>query len=196
MTRKKKISGTVSEGSDKDKDIEKTTSQEDNSDEEVRRKTVVRQTDNVVREECDKDVRKKTFSDIDIKKKKNVRENIRMFQDLVNGEECVSGMCCTHNVKLVRSVMMKKISSLDENGEKMWLMGEVVLSACPYKTEKGAGGASLGTEPKPLRFEGANGRKKFYFDRDMNQSAASQGDKFEREEVLLDETITTCRKTD
>ena len=61
-----------------------------------------------------------------------------MLQDLVNGEEYVtgSGMCCTHNVKLVRSVMMKKISSLDENGETTWLMGEVVISACPYKTEK------------------------------------------------------------
>ena len=44
-----------------------------------------------MREECDKDVRKKTISDIDIKNKKNVRENIRMFQDLVNGEECVIG---------------------------------------------------------------------------------------------------------
>ena len=93
MTKKKIIPGTVNEVSDKDKDkdIKKTTSREENNDEEVRRKTVVRQTDNVVREECDKDVRKKIFSDIDIKKKKNVRENIRMFQDLVNGEECVIG---------------------------------------------------------------------------------------------------------
>ena len=91
---------------------------------------------------------------------------------------------------------MKKISSLDENGETTWLMGEAVISACPYKTDKQAGGASLATEPDPLRFEGANERKKFCFDRDMNQSAASLADKFEWEEVLLDETITTCRKTD
>ena len=44
-----------------------------------------------------------------------------MFQDLVNGEECVtgSGRCCTHNVKQVRSVV-KNILSLDEIGETVW----------------------------------------------------------------------------
>ena len=91
---------------------------------------------------------------------------------------------------------MKKISSLDENGETTWLMGEAVISSCPYKTDKQAWEASLATEPDSLKFEGANGKKKFCFERDKNQSAASLGDKFEREEVLLDETITTCRKTD
>ena len=93
-------------------------------------------------------------------------------------------------------MMMKKILRLDENGETVRIMGEVVVSTCPYRTDKQSGEASIATGPDPLRFEGTNGRKKLCFDNDMNQLAASLGEKFGREEILLDETNTTCRKTD
>ena len=54
--------------------------------------------------------------------------------------------------------MMKKILRLDENGETVGIMGEVVVSTCPYRTDKQCGETSIATEPDPLRFEETNGR--------------------------------------
>ena len=104
----------------------------------------------------------------------------------MNGEECVtgSGRCC------------ETCEECDEEDIasrwKWWDSGDT----CPYRTDKQSGEASIATGPDPLRFEGTNGRKKLCLNSDMNQLAASLGDKFGREEILLDETNTTCRKTD
>ena len=103
---RKKVSGCVDEGVS-DKETEKTNIQEDIADnsEELRRKTVTRPTISAVpmEKEEKKDLKKMTFGTVGVKKKKTIKENIRMFQEFVNGSECVtgSGMCSTHNVRLV-----------------------------------------------------------------------------------------------
>ena len=176
------ISGTVSERSDLDKDIRKTTPQTHSGEEDMRRKTVVRQVDNVVRkDECVVEVRKTTFSNLDVKKKKSVKENIKMFEDLLDDNDCVigGGWCGTHHVRLVRSVASKRVSSIDENGGTTWLRGEAVISACPYKTDKQSNGSTDATELVPSEFEGTNGNKRFCGENELNQST---GSRIEREQ--------------
>ena len=128
IKKTKDISGTVMERreGDKDKDTKKTTLKTGCGDEEVRSKTGLRQTDNVVvNDECAEEAWKETFSDIDTMKKKSVKEIIRMFQDLVDDGDCVigGGWCGKHHVKLVRNVSKKKISSVSEDGGTTWLRG-------------------------------------------------------------------------
>ena len=168
------ISGTVVERSDPGEGSKKTT---DIGDEEVKRKSVVRQADNVVRNnECAGGVRKKTFSSLDMRKKKSVKENIKMFEGLLEDNECVigGGWCGTHHVRLVRSVTEKKMSCTGENGVIKWLRGEAVISACPYKTDRQCNEISEATGLAPSGFEGANGNKRFCEERGSNQLTASR----------------------
>ena len=175
------ISGTVNKRSELDKVTRKTTDKTDCGDkEDMNSKRSVRQTDNMVKDECEEGRKKTTFSNM--LRKKSVKENIRMFQDLVDEDDCVlgGGWCVKHNVRLVRSVSKKKIASVSEEGGTTWLRGEAVISACPYKRDKQINGQTEATELVSPQFEGANGSKRFCSEKDMNQSDA---DRFERERL-------------
>ena len=177
----KEISGTVNMRSGVDIDTKKTTTKTDcGGEEDIRSKRSVGQTDNVVNDECVEGGMKTTFSDIDMLKKKSVKESIRMFQDIVDDDDCVAGggWCVKHNVRLVRSVTNKKVSSVSENGGTTWLRGEAVISACPYKMDKQTSGQTEATELIPSQFVGTNGSKRFCIEKTVNKSTTGR---FERE---------------
>ena len=44
-------------------------------------------------------------------------------------------MCAEHNVKLRRSVEMKRIGCVDENGKTTWQRREVAILACPVSAQ-------------------------------------------------------------
>ena len=65
-----------------------------------------------------------------------VSQKIQNFKRLSEVTKCVigSGFCTGHNVKLERTVKMKKMSNIGSNGKIEWTMREVTSLACPAKT--------------------------------------------------------------
>ena len=128
----------------------------------------------------DQTVRKKTtFTTVLTDRRRNIKENIRMFQELEKGHECViqGGMCSTHNVKLLRNVTEKKMSVKNEDGSVVWKMGEVVTLTCPLKQSIRMNSAIV---TSPLMTDGPTGIKRFCVREDMDQSALG---KFRREDL-------------
>ena len=101
-----------------------------------------------------------------------VKENIRMFQKLSMGEDCVigSGRCSRHNVKLVRGVVMKKVSCVDKNGRLSWLMREVTSLSCPYKPDRPGQSAMMSSVTQSGE---TNGNSKKFRREDEDQSQTS-----------------------
>ena len=64
-----------------------------------------------------------------------------MFQKLSEGEKCVigSGRCSSHNVKLVRGVVKKRVSCIDKDGKLSWILREVTSLTCPNKPDRKLG---------------------------------------------------------
>ena len=122
-----------------------------------------------------------------IEKKGKVKENIKMFQELERGQECVmrSGMCATHNAKLIRSVVKRRMSVVTADGQVEWTMSEGVILSCPLKQV--IGNSTAMTSP-PTKSDGAIGNKRLCVREDMDQS---QTDSFRREDLLLDRTRTS-----
>ena len=118
-------------------------------------------------------------------------ETIRMFQELEKGKECLlgSGRCSTHNVKLVRKISKRRVSTVACDESVKWTIGEGVALACPYKQGFRAEPA---TEPAPLETVGTNGNKRICLDRQMNQPQTEQENNFGREDLLLDGVKTDC----
>ena len=81
---------------------------------------------------------KKTFNQL-VKKHTPIKinERISKFQELIAGDECVmgSGRCGTHNTKLVRRIVTKKMSCVDKLGGIVWRSGEVTILACPKASQ-------------------------------------------------------------
>ena len=77
------------------------------------------------------DVRKKIF---DAVSKTSFQTNIQ-FRMMTRGTECQirSGYCSSHNVKVIREVVMKKVSDVDELGKTSWSTREVCILTCPKK---------------------------------------------------------------
>ena len=44
-------------------------------------------------------------------------------------------MCAEHNVKLCRSVEVKRVGCVDENGKTTWQRREVAILACPVSAQ-------------------------------------------------------------
>ena len=189
-TKKKEMNTTTSSGKisnyfvkkTKDKDdcdiagrqnstAEKTKHREEYSTEEGRGK-LDRKKETLVNKNTD-DEKKTTFNTISVKKRQStMKEHISMFQKLADGEDCViwSGRCSSHNAKLVRSVVKKKVCSVNENGTVSWPMGEAVILACPYAKRSDrevAAGASYN------QFVGTNGRKKLCVRNDIDDNIQS-----------------------
>ena len=74
---------------------------------------------------------KKTFANIDMTGK------IMKFNRLSTANECVygSGRCATHNCKLIRSVIQKRMSVPDRDGGVSWAMRDVTCLMCPSKDQ-------------------------------------------------------------
>ena len=108
------------------------------------------------------------------KNRARVSENIKMFQELEKGAECLlgSGRCSTHNVKLVRNVSMKRVSTVTDSGNVRWTMREGVTLACPHKQGLRATPA---IEPAPLKTEGTNGNKRICLSEKMDQPQTEPG---------------------
>ena len=172
----------------------KTTPKEDNvastevNDENSTRIDSMKNTSVVSSEE---DKKKTTFKPLNTASTAKVTENIKMFQELVDGAECRlgSGRCSTHNVKLVRNVCKKRVSCVTDNGRVTWSMREGVTLACPYKQ---AHRTDAATEPEPLMYDGANKNKRICLNRRMNQPQTELDKDFGREETLLVEVKTDC----
>ena len=83
--------------------------------------------------------KKKTFANIDVGQK------IKKFQELSDGNKCVfgSGMCATHNCKLVRGVTQKKISDTiamsnpEERGDSQSKKIRISVKVCDNETAEG-----------------------------------------------------------
>ena len=86
-------------------------------------------------------VMKKTFTHITQKNTpKKISEKILKFQDMIRGDECVigSGRCASHNTKLVRKIVVRKMSCVDKFGGIGWRNGEVTILACPKASQPGS----------------------------------------------------------
>ena len=93
-------------------------------------------------------------------KKTLVKTKIDNFQKLARGDECVigSGRCGSHNCKLVRSVVVKKMSVINKDGSLGWSRREVTTLACPYaaqskdvSTSSSASGGGVASTNKKAR---------------------------------------------
>ena len=74
--------------------------------------------------------KKTTFRDIS---EKSVKQKIKKFQNSSGGEACVfsGGRCSTHNVKLERSVIVKKVGNMySKEGIMRWSRREVTKLVC------------------------------------------------------------------
>ena len=71
-----------------------------------------------------------------------IKERIKSFEKFNSPDECVlgSGMCATHNTKLIRIMKERKVSCVDKCGQISWVMKEVAALVCPksgYSASKG-----------------------------------------------------------
>ena len=87
---------------------------------------------------------KKTFSSIDTTK---FRENIKKFKLMSKGTECMirSGYCSSHNQKMIRKIVNKKMSNEDEYGVVTWTNRESTVMYCPSNFSK-----QTNSVPKPM----------------------------------------------
>ena len=65
------------------------------------------------------DMRKKTFSSVS---NTSFQTTIQKFRMMTRGTECQirRAYCSSHNVKVIREVLMKKVSDVDEFGKTSW----------------------------------------------------------------------------
>ena len=77
-------------------------------------------------------LRKKTFRNLETR---TFKEKMMSFKMMSEGGECIvrSGFCTSHNNRMVREVMMKRMGEVDSEGVTSWKMREVTILACPYK---------------------------------------------------------------
>ena len=63
------------------------------------------------------------------------KEIIKKFEKMNEGDVCriASGYCHSHNVRVKREVVKKKMSELGDNGKLEWPMREVTILACPAR---------------------------------------------------------------
>ena len=87
---------------------------------------------------------KKTFSSIDGSK---FKENIKKFKMMSKGTDCLirSGFCTSHNHKMIRKIVSKKMSSEDEYGVVTWTTRESTVLYCPSNISK-----QTSNEPEPM----------------------------------------------
>ena len=107
---------------------------------------------------------KKTFTHITKKNTpKKISEKISRFQDMIRGDECVigSGRCASHNTKLVRKVVVRKMSCVDKFGGIGWRNGEVTILACPKASQPGNNST---TQPTTKYSSEAGANKKQWID--------------------------------
>ena len=66
---------------------------------------------------------------------------------MITGDECVigSGRGGRHNTKLVRKIVVKKMSCVDKFGGIEWKNGEVTILACPKASQPGSNSATQPT---------------------------------------------------
>ena len=118
-------------------------------------------------------LRKTTF---DVSKKQpTMKEHIAIFQKFANGDDCVfgSGRCSTHNTKLVRIVVKKRVCSVSEEERVTLPMGEAINLACPYRIDKRSVGENKAVMSESSRFEGTNENKRICLDSETDQPHAS-----------------------
>ena len=155
--------------------IRKTIHEEDRSKEGGRRMTVrKKEPEETLVKKVDDEKMKTTFRTMSVKgRQTTMKEHIRMFQKLAEGEECVigSGRCSSHNTKLVRSVVKRKVCSVNEEGAVSWPMGEAVILACPF-SKQSSSEVAAGTSQN--QFVGTNGRKKLRIMSDNDEDTQSQ----------------------
>ena len=133
---------------------------------------------------------KKTFKNIK-NPRVSVSDNIKKFQDLLKGGDCVigGGYCVKHNEKLVREVKTRRMSTTNKNGDVVWTTGEVTILACPVSTRQ-AGHMSAGSRQlmtsQPSERDTSNKKLRIFEESDMNQSTESIPDKRAIDDILLD----------
>ena len=118
---------------------------------------------------------KKTFTDV-IRPKNTVSDRIEKFQKIVSdsGGGCIlgSGMCATHNVKLVRRIDKKKVGENDDSGGVRWVYRDVTSMVCPSANQVCLQSSS---EPKPTcstQGEPSKKKQKIFLMSDNNQSTS------------------------
>ena len=118
-----------------------------------------------------------------------VRRKIKIFSDKSQGVKCVlgSGHCSGHNVKLVRSVVMKKVSEIDRNGMVIWPMREVTILSCPavQPLVRNVSATPVLESAEP-ELGTTNGKKAKLFENVYNQLQPAKPSNKKNEDTLLD----------
>ena len=140
---------------------------------------------------------KKKVSDISVKKTFDkhshlgVKKKIAMFSDMSQEVKCVlgSGYCGGHNVKLVRSIVKKKVSEIDINGKLKWPMREVITLTCPATQPIVRDGRTIpALESEQPELGATNGKKARKFEIVSNQLQPLKPSIELREDLPLDKT--------
>ena len=120
-----------------------------------------------------------------------VKDNIRMFQEFQRGGDCVmgSGRCAEHNVRLVRKVTHKKVSSVNDDGMIKWTTREVTILACPASNLSQPVGEKPALPDLSMKSGGeTNKRQRFTKEIVMNQPRVEVPVSETREDIPLDVT--------
>ena len=142
-TREVCTSGTNSEQSGRKESQVKDDRKEDYSSEEF---------DSMKKKIREMNVRKKTSPAFPPEVGSGVLEKIGVFNNKANEVQCVigSGYCAGHNVRLTRSVDVRRVSCVGEDGSVTWQMREVAILACPaVKHQVGTSSAEMAVLQQP-----------------------------------------------
>ena len=125
----------------------------------------------------------------------SVSDNIKEFEDLARGGDCIigGGYCVKHNEKLVREIKTRRMSTIDKNGVLSWSMGEVTILACPVKTRQAGSMRATTTTTSVLTSElseggTANKRQRFIDRNEVNQPTEGNPGRRASSDILLDKT--------
>ena len=94
-----------------------------------------------------------------------------------------SGFCTTHNVKMNREVMVKKMSNEDEYGKISWVSRETTVLSCPMRNPRLAlPGSVHSTSESAVMMSslpvvrGTNQKRRKCSHEGMDQSTTTQGE--------------------
>ena len=104
---------------------------------------------------------------------------IQKLRMMSRGTECEirSGYCSSHNIKVIREVQMKRVSSVDETGRASCSTQEV----CPKKP-------SIAMKIELAAPQGTNGKRRKLFNSVWIQPAQPRRDDRTDRSILLEET--------
>ena len=119
-----------------------------------------------------------------------VSQKIQNFKRISETNKCVigSGYCSGHNVKLERTIKMKKVSKIGSNRKLEWTMREVTSLACPAKQPSVPQYGEVSVMSQLPEQGTTNGKRRKLEEVNKDQPQPVRTCQIEREDTPLDQT--------